>query len=94
MEMHKYLKFDELDVDATTWVKEILQMINCQFVGQVSASSFTTRRNLTKDMLAEKLSRNIVNRQNEYINHLEKQCQNLKSDVIINQGAVIDLQKE
>ena len=24
---NKYLKFDELDVDTTTWVKEILQMV-------------------------------------------------------------------
>ena len=90
------LQFDELDVDATTWVKETLQMVQCQFVGQVSASSLTARRGLTKDMLAKKLSSvlNIVNWQNEYITHLKKQCQNLKSEVIINQGPVIDLQKE
>ena len=47
MEKYKYLKFDELDVDATTWVKEILQMVQCQFVGQVSVSSFTARGDLT-----------------------------------------------
>ena len=69
MEKYKYLKFDELDVDATTWVKEILQMVQCQFVGQVSASSLSARRDLTKDMLAKKLSNvlNIINRQNEYM---------------------------
>ena len=71
-------------------------MVHSQVVGQVSASSFTARRDITKEMLAKKLSSvlNIINRQNEYITHLEKQCQNLKSEVIINQGAVIDLQKE
>ena len=36
----------------------------------------------------------IVNRQNEYIKFLEKQAQELKSNVIMNQGAVIDMQKE
>ena len=36
----------------------------------------------------------IVDRQNEYIIHLEKQVLELKSDVIINQGTVIDLQQK
>ena len=96
MGKYEYLKFDELDVDATTWVKEVLQMVHSQVVGQVSASSFTARRDITKEMLAKKLSSvlNIINRQNEYITHLGTQCQNLKPEVIINQGAVIDLQKE
>ena len=45
-------------------------------------------------MLAKKLSSvlNIINRQNQYITNSEKKCQNFKSEVIINQGAVIDLQ--
>ena len=47
-------------------------------------------------MLAKKLScvLKIINWQNEYITHLETQCQNLKSEVTINQGVVIDLRKE
>ena len=46
--------------------------------------------------MAERLAEvmRIVERQNEYIIHLEKQAQELKSDVIINQGTVIDLQQE
>ena len=36
----------------------------------------------------------IVNKQNEYIIHMENQTPALKSDVIVNKGAVIDLQKE
>ena len=96
MEKYDYLKFDEVGVDGTEWVKEVLTLVSSQFVGSVSASCFTARRDITKDVLAKKISRalNIVNRQNEYITHLEKQCQNLKSEVIVNQGAVIDLQKE
>ena len=54
MGKYEYLKFDELDVDATTWVKEVLQMVHSQLVGQVSASSFTARRGITKEMLAKK----------------------------------------
>ena len=36
----------------------------------------------------------IVDQQNEYIIHLEKQALELKSHVIINQGTVIDLQQK
>ena len=36
----------------------------------------------------------LVNRQNQYIVSMEKQVQQLKSEVIVNQRAVIDLQKD
>ena len=96
MEKYEYLKFDEVGVDGTKWVKDILALVSSQFAGSVTASSFTARRDITKDVLAKRISSvlHIVHRQNEYITHLEKQCQNLKSEVIVNQGAVIDLQKE
>ena len=61
----------------------------------VAPETFTACRELTRDIFAKILNKvlRIVNRQNEYIKFLEKYAQELKSDVIMNQGAVIDMQK-
>ena len=51
MEKHEYLKFDEIGVGGTKWVKGILALVLSQFDGSVTARSFTARRNITKDVL-------------------------------------------
>ena len=72
MEKFKYLKFDEVGVDGTKWVKDLFALVSFRFVGSVTASSLTARQKITKDVLAKRISSvlHIVNRQNEYITHL------------------------
>ena len=88
--------FENILDDGTEWVKQILQMVETQTVGEVTSISFTSRPDITNLVLAEKLTcaLNIVNMQNQYTRHLEKETQQLKSDVIVNQRTVIDLQRE
>ena len=95
-EKYKYLKFDEVVADGTAWVEEVLGSVRHSCVGGVAPETFTARRELTRDTFAKRLNEvlRIVNRQNEYIKFLEKQAQELKSNVIMNQGAVIDMQKK
>ena len=95
-EKYKYLKFDEVVADGTAWVEEVLGSVRHSCVGGVAPETFTARRELTRDTFAKRLNEvlRIVNRQNEYIKFLEKQAQELKSNVIMNQGDVIDMQKE
>ena len=92
----KFLKLDEIVHDGVDWLTKTLSSVGANYVGAVTHTNFTTRREFTKDNLAKSLSDvlRIVQRQNEYIVHLEKQAQELKSDMIINQGTVIDLQNE
>ena len=51
MEKYEYLILDEVGVDGTKWVKDILALVSSQFVGSVTAASrFTARWDITYDV--------------------------------------------
>ena len=66
-------------------MEEVLGSVRHSCVGGVAPETFTARRELTRDTFAKRLNEvlRIVNRQNEYDRFLEKQAQELKSDVIM-----------
>ena len=90
------LKFEEVEQAGTEWLKHILDMAKPQDVGDLYFQGFTARPAFTRELLAKQLTDavKLVNRQNQYIVSMEKQVQQLKSEVIVNQRAVIDLQKD
>ena len=59
-------------------------------------SSLTSRRGITRDFMADNLAAiiKIVNTQFELIAHLESEAQKLKSDLIVKQEQVIELQEK
>ena len=65
-------------------------------MGDLFYRGFTARPAFTRDVLAKQLTDAVksVHRQHQYFISMEKQVQHLKSEVIVNQGAVIDLQKD
>ena len=95
MEKYKYLKFDQLEDDASVFVKHTLGLVNLQSIGALSVTSYDVpkiKKSSLSRVLVEALR--IIHRQTNYIESLEGQAQKLKSEVIVNQGAVIDLQKD
>ena len=51
MEKYEYFILDEVGVDGTKWVKDILALVSSQFVGSVTAASrFTARWDITYDV--------------------------------------------
>ena len=78
MDKYEYLKFDEVVVDGTQWLKETLELVRAKVTGAVSSTiglsscSFAARREITREKLAERLTEamKIDDRQNEYIIHL------------------------
>jgi hypothetical protein len=95
MEKYKYLKFDQLEEDASVFVTRTLGLVNLQFIGALSDVNYNVPK-ITKSSLSKVLADalRIIDRQSKYIESLEGQAQQLKSEMIVNQGAVIDLQKE
>ena len=89
-------RFNEIVNDGQCWLQQTLKTISMTHVGAVSYQNFSTCRNLTKEHMAKSLSDvlRIVERQQQCILCLERQAQQLKSDVITHQGSVVDLQKE
>ena len=61
-----------------------------------SSSSFTFRRDITRDVMADRLAAvfKTVNTQFELIAHLESEAQKLKSDLIVKQEQVIGLEEQ
>ena len=64
-------------------------------MGALSDKAFANSK-ITKDTLSKVLCNalRIVDGQSKYIENLENQAHQLKSEVIVNQGTVIDLQKD
>ena len=95
MEKYKYLNFDQLEEDASLFVTRTLGMVNLQFIGALSDVNYNVPK-ITKSSLSKVLADalRIIDRQSKYIESLEGQAQQLKSEMIVNQGAVIDLQKQ
>ena len=90
--------FEQMKRDCALWMNETAKLYppGVSHPNALSASSFTSRRDFTREILAQRLTRatQILYSQMDYVSHLENEVQQLKSDMIKKQETVIELQEE
>ena len=84
--------------DGSKWIEDTRGMIRVSGMhyNSVSSSTFTCRREMTRDIMAQQLSAafRLIHKQIEIINKLENQTQVLKTDVINVQNELISAKNE
>ena len=85
--------------DGPTWIRETLCVLPrgaATHPMAVSSDSFTCRKEITKEIMAKRLSAalKVIYNQNQIINHLENQTQQLKTAIIENQNELISAKNE
>ena len=95
-EKYKAYKLDEVRDDGAEWIRKTLRLVKAEHVNTCGAQSFIGKREITREVMAQKLSAalRIMYRQSLYIDQMETYNQKLHSDVIDSQRTVVDLQKE
>ena len=95
-EKYKAYKLDEVRDDGAEWIRKTLGLVKADHVNACGAQSFVAKREITREVMAQKLSAalRIMYRQSLYIDQMETYNQKLHSDVIDSQRTVVDLQKE
>ena len=90
--------FEQMKRNCAHWINETAKLYppGVSHPNALSASSFTSRRDFTREILAQRLTRatQILYSQMDYVSHLENEVQQLKSDMIKKQETVIELQEE
>ena len=84
--------------DGPKWLRDTLNLLPSTVTNPnaLSKQSFTSRPNMTRDLMAERLSAaiRIIHDQTTIINHLENQTQLLKTEVIRKQNDIISAKSE
>ena len=95
-EKYKAHKLDEVRDDGAEWIRKTLGLVKAEHVNACGAQGFIARREITREVMAQKLSAalQIMYRQSLYIDQMETYNQKLHSDVIDSQRTVVDLQKD
>ena len=87
----------KLKEDCAQWLRSVMSLMpqGVEHPNAVTTSSFTNRRENTRDIMAQRLNAvvKIVQRQIQYVDRLENVNQQLKSDMIGKQERVIELQE-